>query len=66
MTFDQIKTYFGGAAAAAQRLGVERQTVYRWQESVPADWQYRIERLTGGALKATDSKLDELLNKVSA
>ena len=44
--------YFGGAAKTAAALGVTRSAVSQWNDTVPEGSAYKIEVLTGGALKA--------------
>ena len=63
MTFEDVKTYFGSAAKAADALGMERQSIYRWQtEGVPELMQFKLHYVTRGVLK-----LDEgLLKSVAA
>lgn len=53
MDFNDIKQHFGSVAKAAQALGVHRQAVYAWEvKGIPEGQQYKLEVLTGGALKA--------------
>jgi hypothetical protein len=48
---DAIKV-FGTAAELARALGITRQSLTSWGDTVPLARQYQIERLTGGRLKA--------------
>ena len=50
MTFTDLKTYYGSAAKAALALGIRRQVVYRWQDKVPALYQYKAHHFSGGEL----------------
>lgn len=50
-TADAIK-HFGTAAELARALGIQRQSISCWGETVPLGRQYQIERLTKGKLKA--------------
>lgn len=50
-TKDAVK-FFGSKAALARALGVERQAVTNWGDTVPEGRQYQIEVITRGKLKA--------------
>ena len=43
---------FGSAAALARALGISRQSVHDWGDTVPEGRAYQLEVLTEGALKA--------------
>ena len=47
---------FGSGAELARALGITRQSVCLWGDSVPLVRQYQIERLTGGRFKAPPLK----------
>lgn len=51
MTKQEAIDYYGGAPALATALNVSRQAIYQW-ESVPDLQQLRLEKITGGKLKA--------------
>lgn len=57
VTYDDIKSYYGGVPQAKAALGVKsKQTLYNWQkDGVPAGWQALIHLRTGGALKADEA-----------
>lgn len=48
---DAIK-HFGTGSELARKLGVGKALVSKWGEEVPQRYQYEIERLTKGKLKA--------------
>lgn len=51
MTFNDVKSHFGSVAKAAKAIGMERQSVYRWQdEGIPEMTQYKLHYLTDGKL----------------
>lgn len=52
MKKSDVLEYFGGAAKTASALGVTRSAVSQWGDTVPESSAYKIEVLTGGALKA--------------
>lgn len=43
--------YFGSAGATCKALGITRQYVGQWPDRVPMGMAYKIESVTGGALK---------------
>jgi transcriptional repressor of cell division inhibition gene dicB len=47
---DAIK-FFGTRAEMARALGITKQSITSWGDTVPLARQYQIERLTGGRLK---------------
>lgn len=57
MTKDEAIKHFDGAPALAKALGIERQAVYQWGK-VPMKQQLRLEKITGGALKADPETSD--------
>lgn len=50
-TSDAVR-YFGTQAALAKALGIKRQSINDWGDTVPLARQYQIERMTRGKLKA--------------
>ncbi len=56
MTYTQLETHFGDMRKVMAALNVgSRQTIYNWKNNgIPEGVQYRIQVLTGGALKAED------------
>lgn len=54
MTFDDVVKYFGNKYRASKACGFSVSTPYSWQERgfIPMESQEKIERLTGGELKA--------------
>ena len=54
MTYDQLAAHFGGPTRAADALGIEdRRTVHAWKRrGVPARWQMKAEKVSGGKLRA--------------
>lgn len=49
---DDVIRYFGSVSKSAKALGISKQAVSKWPETVPPVRQYHIELITGGALKA--------------
>lgn len=43
--------YFGSASETCKALGITRQYVGQWPDRVPMGMAYKIESVTGGALK---------------
>ena len=56
MKKDEVLAYFGTQVQLAKALGISQAAVAQWRE-VPMLRQYQLERLTGGALKAQDTRL---------
>ena len=56
MKKDEVLAYYGTQRQLAQALGITQAAVSAWRE-VPMLRQYQLERLTGGALKAQDTRL---------
>lgn len=48
----EVIKHFGSVAALAAALGVRRQAIYQWGETVPEGRRYEIEVKSGGAFKA--------------
>ena len=51
MTKDEVIGFFGNANKVARACGITRSAVEAWQ-GVPEKWQFQLERMTGGQLKA--------------
>jgi hypothetical protein len=51
-TADAIQ-HFGSKVAIARALGIRKQAVSAWGETVPEGRAYQLELITGGALRAT-------------
>lgn len=49
--------YFGSQAAVAEKLGIKRQAVNKWQKRgvIPEGRAYQLEVITAGALKVDKS-----------
>ena len=56
MKTEDAVEYFGSKAAIAKALGIKRGAVSQWGYHVPQGRAYQIEVLTGGQLKADQSK----------
>ena len=56
MKKDEVLAYYGTQRQLAQALGITQAAVAQWRE-VPMLRQYQLERLTAGALKAQDTRL---------
>ena len=53
MTYSEAIAHFGGTQTKlAAALGVAQPTVSCWGGAIPPQYQYQIEVITGGALKA--------------
>lgn len=52
-TKDAIR-FFGTQAELARALGITRQSIKSWGETVPLARQYQIERMTSGKLRAPE------------
>jgi hypothetical protein len=54
MTLDQAITHYGTIARLARALETTTQTVYNWRTrgAIPGLWQYKLECLTAGQLRA--------------
>ena len=54
MTYDEVIKYFGNKYRASKSLGFSVSTPYSWKDRgfIPMESQERIEKLTGGQLKA--------------
>lgn len=44
--------HFRSVAALAAALGISRSAVYQWREVVPESSSWKLQALTGGALRA--------------
>lgn len=54
MKTEEAIAHFDGVAALARALNVSVAAIYQWGETIPLMRQYQIERITGGALIASD------------
>jgi len=52
MTYDEVIRRFGTQVRLAAVLGITQPTVSAWEKQVPARYQFQIEVLTHGELKA--------------
>ena len=55
MLYDQVIQHFGTQVKLAAALGITQPTVSQWRGTVPARYQYQLEVITGGTLKADPS-----------
>ncbi len=51
MKKEQVLKYFGSMSATAKAIGVTFQYVHQWADLIPQGMAYKIESVTGGALK---------------
>ena len=56
---------YGSKSAIAQALGITKQALSRWGESVPLKWALVLEHITDGELQVTDEFLEHELSKIS-
>jgi transcriptional repressor of cell division inhibition gene dicB len=54
MKTEEAIRFFGTQAALARALGVSKQAVSRWGESVPDGRAYQLQVITNGKLKAEE------------
>jgi hypothetical protein len=52
MRTEEAIQHFGTAAELARQLGITRQSVHDWGDTVPVGRAYQLEVLTNGALRA--------------
>lgn len=45
--------YFGSAPKLARALGLTRQAIYQWPDTVPDLYQYKLAAITDGALRVS-------------
>ena len=57
MKKDEVLAYFGTQVQLAKALGISQAAISKWPDQVPMLRQYQIERLTGGALKVQDTRM---------
>ena len=57
--------FFGSKYAIAQALGIKRQALSRWGDSVPLKWALVLERITDGELRVTNDFLEQQLGKTA-
>ena len=51
MTRDEVFAFFGNASKVSRACGLTHSAVLAWRD-VPQQWQFQLERMTGGQLKA--------------
>ena len=51
MTRDEVFQFFGNASKVSRACGLTHSAVLAWRV-VPQQWQFQLERMTGGQLKA--------------
>lgn len=56
MQKNDVLAYFGSITATAKALGITHAAVSKWGETIPKLRAYEIDELTGGQLKADQSK----------
>ena len=54
MTYDDVIKHFGTQTKLAAALGITQGTVSGWCRVIPARYQYQIEIITGGELRADE------------
>lgn len=54
MTYDDLISHFGTQVAIADALGIAQPTVSSWRGVVPPKYQYQVEVITEGALRADE------------
>lgn len=52
MTYSELLQHYGTQVSIAKALGITQSTVSCWRGVVPAKYQYQVEVITGGLLKA--------------
>jgi transcriptional repressor of cell division inhibition gene dicB len=52
MTYNQALSRFGTQVKLASALGITQPTVSAWGSVIPAQYQYQLEIITDGALRA--------------
>lgn len=52
MNYQQVIRHFGTQVKTAAALGITQSTVSAWRGTVPARYQYQIEVITDGKLRA--------------
>ncbi len=53
MTYEQALAKFGGTQTSlAQALGIKQPAVSAWGKTIPQRYQYQLEVMTGGELRA--------------
>jgi|SRR5712675_113278 len=65
MTTDEIHAYFGSIRKAIKAIGLTRTSFYYWisQGKVPYERQKEYEKLTNGALKASEYSFDQTIKE---
>lgn len=54
MTYTDVLAHYGTQVAIAKALGITQSTVSAWGGIVPAKYQYQLEVITEGAMRADD------------
>jgi hypothetical protein len=52
MTYNEVLDHFGTQVKLAAALNITQPTISAWNKVVPMRWQYQIEVITDGHLKA--------------
>ena len=50
MQKSQAIEHFGGVSKLAAKIGISRQAIHAWPETVPERWQYTLHYMSDGAL----------------
>lgn len=62
MTYSDVLRHFGTQVAIAQALGITQPTVSAWDGEVPSKYQYQLEVITSGQLRAEESLRAPVVN----
>lgn len=52
MTYEQVLSRYGTQIALAKALGITQPTISAWGRTVPPRYQYQLEVISGGELRA--------------
>jgi hypothetical protein len=64
MTYADVLKFFGTQTAIAAALGITQPTVWSWRGVVPKQYQYQLEVITAGALRADPALRQPLAGRV--